>query len=114
MLAIGMHSARAGLVAIGPLLVQTSFLFTHYVKHRMTSIFSGPKAAFRIALVLAICSGPVIAIGQSNLKIPHGPEEYKELMKDRDGKPCTTCGVVAALRGLTYGIKRTMSSVWRL
>jgi len=64
----------------------------------MNSNSLNSNAAFRIALVLAICSGSVAATAQSNLKIPQSPEEYKELMREKDGKPCTTCGVVVSLR----------------
>jgi len=62
------------------------------------SIFFTPNTAFRLALVLFMCSGSLIAAAQSPLKIPQSPEEYRALTKDRDGKPCTTCGVVASLR----------------
>lgn len=57
-----------------------------------------PRATLRLALVLFMCGGSLNAVAQSNLKIPQGTAEYKELMKDRDGKPCTTCGAVVSLR----------------
>ena len=57
-----------------------------------------PRVALRLAILLFICSGTPGATAQSPLKLPQSAAEYKELTKDRDGKPCTTCGVVATLR----------------
>ena len=67
----------------------------------MNSIKYSIIAATCLALALVIFTSSPDAFAQSNLKIPRGSAEYKELLKEDDGKPCTTCGVVVSLRTKT-------------
>jgi hypothetical protein len=64
----------------------------------MTNISHSPHLAFRLALALTISTCSPGATAQSNLKIPQNAAELQELLKEPEGKPCTTCGIVASVR----------------